>query len=60
MNDIDNILSSIVNNFAQLVEEFKRRDAEQQAKIDELEVRTIHNRETLRKVANVIIGELGN
>lgn len=60
MHEIKNILHSIANNFAQLAEELERRDAHQRARIDELETRTVHNRETLRKVADVIIGELGD
>lgn len=59
MHEIENILSSIANNFAQLAAELERRDSQQRARIDELEARTVHNRETLRKVADVIIGELG-
>jgi hypothetical protein len=60
MSNIENILLSIANSFAQLAEEIERRDAQQQARINELEARTVHQRETLRKVADVIIGELGN
>lgn len=59
MYEIENILRSIANNFAQLAEEFARRDSQQQARIDELEARTVHNRETLKSVANLIINELG-
>ena len=60
MHEIENILQSIANNFAQLAEELERRDSQQQARINELEARTYHNRETLRKVADVIMSELGN
>ena len=60
MSEITNILQSISNNFAQLAAEFERRDSQQQAKINELEARTIHDRETLRRVADVIMSELGN
>lgn len=60
MHEIKDILRSMANNFAQLAEEFERRDSQQRARINELEARTVHNRETLRKVADVIIGELGD
>ena len=60
MHEIENILQSIANNFAQLAEELERRDSQQRARINELEARTVHNRETLRSVANVILDNLGN
>ena len=60
MHEIENILQSIANNFAQLAEELEKRDSQQQARICELEARIYHNRETLRKVADVIMSELGN
>jgi hypothetical protein len=60
MTENENILHSIANNFAQLAEELERRDSQQRARIDELEARTYHNRETLKSVANVILDNLGN
>lgn len=60
MNEINNILRSIATNFAQLSDEISKRDAEQKVKINWLEEEVVRNKETLRKVANVIIGELGD
>lgn len=60
MNEISGILKSIASDFARLADEIERRDAEQRAKITRLEGETMRNKETLRKVANVIIGELGD
>lgn len=60
MNEINNILRSIANSFAQLSDEIAKRDAEQQAKITWLQGEVVRNKTTLRKVADVIIGELGD
>lgn len=60
MNEISGILKSMASNFVWLADEIERRDAEQRAKITRLEGETMRNKETLRKVANVIIGELGD
>lgn len=59
MNEISDILKSMASNFAQLADEIEKRDAEQRGKIAYLECEVNRNKETLRKVANVIIGELG-
>lgn len=60
MNEISDVLKSIAGSFAQLANEIEKRDAEQRAKITWLEGETVRNKETLRKVANIIIGELGD
>lgn len=60
MNEASNILKSMASDFAQLADEIERRDAEQRNKIAYLECEVERNKETLRKVANVIIGELGD
>lgn len=60
MNEISGILKSIASDFAQLADKIEKRDAEQRGKIAYLEDEVVKNKETLRKVANVIIGELGD
>lgn len=60
MNEIENILQSIASDFAHLADELTKRDAQHRARIDCLEMEVDKNKETLRKVANVIIGELGD
>jgi hypothetical protein len=60
MNEISGILKSMASDFAQLADEIAKRDAEQRGKIAYLEAEVSRNKETLRKVANVIIGELGD
>ena len=60
MNEVNDILRSMASNFAQLADEIERRDSEQRSKIAYLEGEVSRNKETLRKVADVIIGELGD
>lgn len=60
MNEISDILKSMASHFADLADKIEKRDSEQQGKINALEAEVDRNRETLRKVASVIIGELGN
>jgi hypothetical protein len=60
MNEVNDILRSMASNFARLADEIERRDSEQMGKIAYLKCEVNRNKETLRKVANVIIGELGD
>lgn len=60
MNEISNILNSMASSFSHLADEIAKRDSMQRARIDCLEIEVAKNKETLRKVANVIIGELGD
>lgn len=59
MDEIKNILQSMANHFVQLADEIERRDHKQQCEINSLREEVERNKQTLRKVANVIIGELG-
>lgn len=58
MNEIRNILQSMATNFAQLADEIERRDQQQYDEIAYLQSKVNKNKETLRKVANVIMNEL--
>ena len=60
MNEIENILQSIASDFLHLADELTKRDSQHRTRIDYLETEVAKNKETLRKVADVIIGELGD
>ena len=58
MNEISDILKSMASHFADLADKIEKRDAEQQCRINSLEVEVHKNKHTLRTVADVILKEL--